>query len=288
MKKSALLIALVMCILLFAGCKGDKNPNNTSDSTAAPEKNVESTASQGVSELDVLKGDISQNGSMLGVGFFGYVDPENNEDAIKSFVLESSLVKRYPFLNSCTQVTFSGAELYALVPANDSISVSIYPSEISESGDYTDKKDSPVYKGKPGETVILRCNISEVCANVLIEVTDGKNSIEFHPTISLENGSFAKTDGCYDFSIKSQETERVDAAWGRLCGTDEVSYALNHGKQLLYTGETQTVKGQECVIFALGTDSGDRFLKEQLYAVSDDAIYAFNVEADSWETLGVG
>lgn len=147
---------------------------------------------------------------MLGVGFFGYVDSENDEAAVRKFVAASSLAKAHSFLTDCTPVLVDGAELYAIVPANYYTAVTVYPAEISEAGTYIDRKDAPIYTGKPGEIVILLCNISEICANVLISVSDGKNTLNFRPILSMKDGHVATESGCYDFSdYEMTEEERA-------------------------------------------------------------------------------
>lgn len=293
MKKSTLFIVFALCILILAGC--EKSPKKQYDDSQSSSKAAVESSSAGDSvaaeenELSFLRSRISDNGSMLGIGFFGYVDSEADNDSIKAYISAGDLAKNYPFLNKCDAVLSNGAELYALVPVNDTVTVSVYPSEISESGDYINKKDNPICIGKPGETVILRCNISEICANVLICVTDGKNVIEFHPTISLENGCVLPANGCYDFSIHAMtEEERAQNASERLNSTDEVSYALQHGMSLLYTGDEQVIDGNRCLIFALGTENDEQFVREQLYAVSDFCIYTYSAASDSWEILGAG
>ena len=61
---------------------------------------------------------------------------------------------------------------------------------------------------------------------------------------------------------------------------------MKHGMELLYTGEQQMIGGKPHMLFALGTDHGDQFVREKLYAVSDNLIYAFNTETDQWQVLG--
>lgn len=37
--------------------------------------------------------------------------------------------------------------------------------------------------------------------------------------------------------------------------------------KLLYTGDTQVVNGQQCLLFAIGAEHEDQFVREQFYAV---------------------
>lgn len=280
MKKHILMAALSLCLLLTMGC--GKTPQDSSGDT---EKSAGGTQTA-ITALDRLQSGIAEKDCMLGVAFFGYVDSESDEAAVRAFAAGSSLVRDYPFLADCTPVLTEGAELYALVPANKDTAVTVCPAEMSEDGNYIDRKDTPLYTGKPGEAVILRCNLSEIHANVRISATDGSSTLEFHPMISLENGRMVQEEGCYDFSVYQQDP--VEAARERLLAADEVQDALQRGMKLLYTGDSQTIDGQDCPVFALGTDSAEQFVREQLYAVSDSRIYAYSVLSDSWEILGAG
>ena len=281
MKKIVLFITFTLCLLLTVGC--GKTPQDSSGNT---ERHASGTQTE-VTVLDRLQDSIAEQNAMLGVAFFGYVDSETDEAAVREFAADSSLAKDYPFLADCAPILAEGAELYALVPANNDTAVAVYPAEISEDGNYIDRKDAPIYTGKPGETVILRCNLSEICANVLISVTDGNSTLEFHPMISLKDGHVATEFGCYDFTdYEMTEEELAQNASDFLGATDEVRDAMESGMKLLYTGDTQVVGGQQCLIFALGTEHEDQFVREQLFAVSDDRIYAYSAVTDSWEVLG--
>ena len=44
-----------------------------------------------------------------------------------------------------------GQELYAIVPPNEKGRVTVYPSDITENGEYADDKSHPLFEGKPGE-----------------------------------------------------------------------------------------------------------------------------------------
>ena len=182
-----------------------------------------------------------------------------------------------------------GAELYAFVPANSNTSITVYPSAISENGEYINHKDVPSYTGKPGETVVLRCNLSEIYANVLLSIADGIDMLEFHPFLSMKDGHIALEPGCFDFSVyEKSEENAVENARSLLLATDEVGDALQRGMQLLFTGDTQRIDDHDCLLFALGTDHEEQFVRKQLYAVSGDQIYIYLPESDTWQVLGQG
>ena len=56
-------------------------------------------------------------------------------------------------------------------------------------------------------------------------------------------------------------------------------------KAKMYTGDRQFIDGHTCLLFALGTDHGDHFVREQLYGVCGNLIYIHNAESYEWESL---
>ncbi len=315
MNKFILSVILALSTTLMPGCgKQPQNPSGNTE-TQTSGTNPETTASSlpqssipesteptqpqsGITEstissqpestaavntaLSALQDSISEQSAMLGAGLLGYADSESSEAAVRELVADSALGRTYSFLMDCELVLCEGSELYTLVPAKDT-AVTIYPAGISEEGYYIDRKDAPIYTGDSGEPVILRCNFSDIYSNVLVEVTDGKNTMEYRPMISLRNGRIAQQDGCYDFSVYGYDP--VESAQELLLSCDEVRAALERGMKLLFTGDVQFIEGCTCYVFAVGTDSDGQFVREQLYAASDDIIYTYSVLSDSWETL---
>lgn len=76
-----------------------------------------------------------------------------------------------------------------------------------------------------------------------------------------------------------------DEASELLCDVNEVQSKLKDGMALLDTEETETIDGIECRIFALGTDSTDSFVREELYGVSVEksVVYHYDSTTDKWE-----
>lgn len=284
MKKFTLFAILALCVLLPAGCgnKQQKSSEDTELSTGNIRTSVEST------ELISLRSTLVEKDCMLGIGFLGYIGSESDEKTVREYVTDSTLAESYPFLKECVPVLLEGAELYALVPAGEDTVITVSRTELSEDGNYIDDKAASLYTSKPGETVVLRCNLSEICANVLISVKDGTGTLEFHPMLSMMDGHVVAEYGCYDISEYDDDYESIENAHGRLLEIDEVRDALERGMRLLYTGDMQMVEGQSCLIFALGTDREDQFVREQIYAVSDLLVYVYLPESDRWQIVSVG
>ena len=147
---------------------------------------------------------------------------------------------------------------------------------------------TPSTLGEPGKPLLLRCNLSEIYSNVLITATDGFGAIDFRPSLSMENGHLQETAGVYDFSTYEDvpDERSVQIATEILLETDEVKQAVKEGMKVMYTGNTQWIEGRSCLLFALGTDSEEQFVRERYYGVCDNLVYGYDAISDTWSTVG--
>ena len=237
-----------------------------------------------VSELSILQKQIGQNSYGAGVALLGYVDSELSMTDLSIYLEANAFIETYPFLSDAAYFMTEGQELYAIVPPNEKGKVTVYSSDITENGEYVDDKSHPLFEGKPGEALVLRCNFSEIYSNVLVSVTDGGGAIEFHPSISLMDGHLAELAGVYDFSVyeETPDERSVEIATEILLEYGEVRQGLENGMKLMYTGESEIINGGSCMLFVLGTDNGEQFVQEQLYGVCDNLIYIYDVFTDTW------
>lgn len=175
-----------------------------------------------------------------------------------------------------------------LIPPNDKGTIIVYPSMITEDGEYTDDKSNPLHVGEPGEPLLLRCNLSEIYSNVLIAATDGGGAMDFRPSLSMENGHLQETAGVYDFSTYEEvpDERSIQIATELLLETEEVKQAVMQGMKVMYTGDTQWIEGRPCLLFALGTDSEEQFVRERYYGVCDNLVYSYDAISDTWSTVG--
>ncbi len=269
-----------------------------SASTAAAETDVVTNASTVTdnmettnSDLNDLRKTIAQNGGAVGVAFVGYVKNESTEMNLRTYLTDSEIGKTYSFLTDAPLFMTEGQELYAIVPVNDKGKITVYASELTDNGEYSDNKNNPLYAGEPGQVILLRCNLSEIYCNVLVTATDGGGAVEFRPAVSLRDGHLQECTGVYDFSVYSDDEglqDDVMNAYGLLLETDEVKYRIDSGMTLQYTGQTQVIDGRTCYVYALGTDHDDQFVREFFYGVCGDFIYAYDAVGDTWNRLGAG
>ena len=263
-------------------------PGGERPSTPDPLEEPESSEPIPLEELmlERLRDEIRASGNTVGVAFLGYVDSDSSEVDLRDYMYQSELGSTYYFLPSSWLLMCEGQELYAIVPANENTTVTIYASDITEWGEYADDTSMPLPVGLPGEPVVVLCNLSEIYSHVLITVTDGDETLEFHPMLSMEDGHLAETPGVYDFSIYLDipDEATVQLAMERLMQMEEVRAAMQQGMVLLNTDIVQRISGHNCLLFSLGTDHEDHYVSEILLAVSDEFIFIYDPIYDVWNT----
>lgn len=207
---------------------------------------------------------------------------------LRAYVAGSETGKEYPSLSRAPLYMAEGQELYAIIPPHDKGTIIVYPSMMTEDGEYADDRNNPLHVGEPGEPLLLRCNLSEIYSNVLIAATDGGGAILFRPSLSMENGHLQEIAGVYDFSTYEEvpDERSIQIATEILLETDEVKQAVMQGMKVMYTGNTQWIEGRPCLLFALGTDSEDQFVRERYYGVCDNLVYSYDAISDTWSTVG--
>ena len=257
----------------ISGSSSVKQPNNTNADEAA---------------LTALRQKINYHSKGAGVAFIGYVESGSSEIDLRAYYASSKTGKAYPDLGHAPLYMAEGQELYAIIPPNDKGTITVYPSTMTDDGEYADDKSNPLCIGKTGEALLLRCNLSEIYSNVLISVTDGGGAVLFRPSVSLKDGHLTNDLPVYDFSIyeETPDERSVQIATEILLEADEVKDAVKGGMKIMYTGDTQMIEGRTCLLFALGTDREDQFVRERYYGVCDNLIYVYDAVSDTWAVLG--
>ena len=298
-RKALLLFAVIILVCSLCGCvvlPGEKNPypdgtDTSADSSVKDTDDTDDTDDDTTADdasLTALQTEINQSGSVAGIAFIGYVDSESSEIDLRTYYESSQTGKNYPGLAYAPLYMTEGQELYAIVPPCDKGKITVYASGVTEDGQYTEDRTQPLYEGKNGVPLLLRCNLSEIYSNVLITVTDGGGTIDFRPSLTMENGHLQDTAGVYDFSIyeETPDERSVQIATEILLETDEGKDAVEGGMKIIYTGDTQIIEGRTCLLFALGTDREDQFVRERYYGVCDNLIYVYDAVSDTWAVLG--
>lgn len=300
MKKTFFLICTaILSVCLLSGCvvlpginiTESQESEDPSESFVTEPKSTETEyIGPEDSDLKALQEEIAKSGCAAGMAFIGYVDSRLGEADLFTYIEISKTCQKYPFIIYAPLFIVEGQELYAIVPANENCRITLYPATMTEYGEYADDKSNPLYEGEPGETVLLRCNLSEIYSNVLIAADDGLSTVEFRPALSMENGHIAETEGVYDFLIYEEmpDESSVHIAMEVLMETEEVKTFMMQGMCLMYTGDIQVINDHTCLLFALGTDREEQFVRERYYGVCGSLIYVYDEVSDTWTPLGVG
>lgn len=282
--------ALLACFLCGCSVLPERNPSYQDESRSFDGNSDKATDDSNTEDdaLTALQQNINYHSAGAGVAFIGYVDSESSEIDLRIYYESSETGKNYPGLAYAPLYMTEGQELYAIVPPCDKGKITVYASGVTEDGQYTEDRTQPLYEGKNGVPLLLRCNLSEIYSNVLITVTDGGGTIDFRPSLTMENGHLQDTAGVYDFSIYEEipDERSVQIATEILLDTDEVKDAVEGGMKIIYTGDTQIIEDRTCLLFALGTDREDQFVRERYYGVCDNLVYVYDVTNDTWEILG--
>lgn len=287
-KAFCLFCTVILLVCSLCGCVNSpgENPGGDTIPGGNTAKDPDGTGTEEAA-FAALQKKIAQSGSAVAVAFIGYVDSESSEADLRAYVAGSETGKEYPSLSSAPLYMAEGQELYAIIPPNDKGTIIVYPSMITEDGEYADDKSNPLHVGEPGEPLLLRCNLSEIYSNVLIAATDGGGAMDFRPSLSMENGHLQEIAGVYDFSTYEEvpDERSIQIATELLLETEEVKQAVMQGMKVMYTGNTQWIEGRPCLLFALGTDSEEQFVRERYYGVCDNLVYSYDAISDTWSTV---
>lgn len=281
---------LLVCFLCGCSVLPEKKPSYPDESQVSDGSSLKEPDSTNAEDpaLTALQQKINHHSKGAGVAFIGYVDSQSTEVDLRAYYAGSETGKAYPDLVYAPLYMAEGQEFYAIIPPNDKGTIIVYPSTMTDDGEYADDKSNPLCIGEPGEVLLLRCNLSEIYSNVLIAVTDGGGALDFRPSLSMENGHLQEIAGVYDFSIyeETPDERSVQIATEILLETAEVKDAIERGMKIMYTGDTQMIEGRTCLLFALGTDSEEQFVRERYYGVCDNLVYSYDAISDTWTAVG--
>ena len=292
--KETVMLLLVSILLVgsLSGCEVvlNGNPAHTEGSesvSVGSETEPTETEGEETTSLMLLQNQIAQSGSTVGVAFIGYVSYDSSDDDLYTYLSFSTLGNEYPFLSEASLLMNEGEELYAIVPTSPAGQLKVLFADMTDGGEPEYDYNNPIYVGSPGEALLLRCNVSEIYSNVRIIASDGGGAFDFSPSLSMMNGQLTEIAGVYDFSLYVEQPDEnsVRIAMELLQEVDDIRAALENGMKLLYTGDSQLIAHRNCMLFALGTEHDEHFVREQLYGVCDNLIFAYDAVNDTWNVL---
>lgn len=186
MKKLSVLLLAV--IFMLGGCSFVKD-------TSVNEQVSENQ------DLLRVKEEIHTNDRLFGIAFLGYA--EGSFNSVKEELKKKSYNDKMSFLMDVAQDHFcenEGHELYAIVPVDETVTITVSKYEHDESFNFTTgEKILEVSDGKP---VIVRGNMAEFIPNIIIKADNGSRKTEYTPSLSGEDGRLhVMNNEVYDFSV---------------------------------------------------------------------------------------
>lgn len=242
-------------------------------------------------EYAYLQGLIEENDCMGGVMYIEMVGSDWNEDYIYA-CLDYDRVSDYaPVFSKGSVVLGDGEQLYALLPAEDAW-ITVYSSELNENAEYEDDLSKPLYEGKAGEPILLRCNYGDWHSNVYVTVQNGEAMYELRPTMS---GKYAyvmtPANGWYDFApLDVRSLSTIALEWFQHNYGYELEKGLTSGYALEYMGPEYHYN-HYIVKFGLYRGMDDESGEVDTYAeYAVDTTYAYKMNPDTgyYEVIGDG
>lgn len=182
---AALVLGLTACggkTAADSGTSGGSFPAPTG--TSGPAVETQAPQAADTTELTAVRARLQSEGSVLGAAYLDDADGPEPEEGGADGLRGPPYLTDMPFLADCPVVVCEGSEWYALIPAGTEDRIRIWRADLAEDGTVHPAEDAPSYEGAPGEPVLLRCNVSDLWSNVLIE-TAGQT---FQPFLSLKDG----------------------------------------------------------------------------------------------------
>lgn len=110
---------------------------------------------------------------------------KNTDKLIAAAMIESeSEVKEKYFDEEFMVYENVGDELYFIVPIQKNVTINVYSAVMEESDIVKDKLIATTNK-----PFILKCNISDIIPNIIIEIKQNNKVYEYSPYISLKDGN---------------------------------------------------------------------------------------------------
>ena len=91
----------------------------------------------------------------------------------------------------------NGEELYFVVPIQKNVTMNVYSAVMEETNIVKDKLIASTNK-----PFILKCNVSDIIPNIIIEIKQNNKVYEYSPYISLKDGKLYTNEYVMDISNK--------------------------------------------------------------------------------------
>ena len=112
------------------------------------------------------------------------IDKDIDKLIAVSIINSESDVKEKYFNEDFEIYETNGDELYFIMPIYKNVSINVYTAIMEETDIVKDKLITSTNK-----PFILKCNVSDIIPNIIIEIKQNNKVYEYSPSISLKDGS---------------------------------------------------------------------------------------------------
>lgn len=287
---------VILCFALLTGCTAQKDDEGVESTKGFSAENKEEAAEKKndnveiePAELTYLRAKIKENESSVGVAYIDFVpDIEAVKDHnYASDFSTNGIFKEYPFFYEYPVSVKTGSQMFAVVPANVNSEIKVYKVNVDDEGELHVDRNTVLYEDKAGKPFILLCNDHEAYSNVLISVKDGDKTVEFSPSVSLENGrDLILENGCYDFTVNDVRAYSDEVREYLVENIDEIKEGVENG-MTLRSREGVFMCNHYTIKFELGKyDEDYNFIVAREYLVDEYYTLAFYEPEDGEQTIG--
>lgn len=127
------------------------------------------------------------------------IDKDTDKLIAVAIINSESEVKEKYFNEDFMLYEANGEELYFIVPIQKNVTLNIYSAVMEEADIVKDKLIASTNK-----PFILKCNVSDIIPNIIIEIKQNNKVYEYSPYISLKDGSLYVNEYVMDISYATE------------------------------------------------------------------------------------
>ena len=231
MKRFILFLLAFVLVLGLAGCK--EKPALGGE-TNKPEVQTEAK------ELTELKDRIKADGKLIGVAYLGWI--EGDAETAKAELAKQDYIKDIPFVKDIEKYAENeGYRMYAIVPADNQVTVTVCKCEFGEEYLPYDGEDLI----EANEPILVRGNMSDTIPNLYVIAKKGSEKVCYTPVQSGMDGRLENSETkVYDFTPYDKMAE--------FSGSDEIPDAEFCGNWIAFANDGN---GEErAMVLELNTD----------------------------------
>lgn len=164
MKQRTILLTLLLCALLLAGCG---TTAQAPDTTPIPAQAAATPTPDPLSTLPYT------DGQLYAAAYLGYSEPTDLDYFRQTYFGGRELPVHH----------ISDGEYYLIIPRDPDATVRLYKNDME-----TDSK-TLFYEQASGDAFVIGCNVSDIFPDVTVSITSGGETVDFSPFVSLKDGS---------------------------------------------------------------------------------------------------